>query len=560
MRQLSRRNPRRAGRARRSIASDAAVLTKENDQRSPHLSFQARSPSLFASSAMLLNRRSVGVDSVSVPGGGHSHTGSMGGPQTPTTPGGASAFSYVPGASQSVTRAGSSGGGIFNMRTAAVADPYYRPPRPRRVTMDIHSPNSHSRGSWASGGWGKQSLAHSPEEEESLEPVEGPSVSGRGTPSPAHLGGSRDHLDLDQDDPRRSKTDYAIREVDGFYGVRGPALSHMSTRRLKTGPADPTGHVSVATGWFKGLFGGKTKEKGKGFEVVRSSRLPPSMQSPPGEIALADQAPYKDDPDTPTQPSRFETTRNLELEDEGDAIGAGTRHLPEDKLIDEEVVGGFSSDEDDPSAIHPRRVSQLPPSLPDIEVGDGIGMPSRVGSLASSRPSNGSTRRTQDAPPSVPRKSSRRTSSHGNTADFDFKDKARLSVIPPSPPGSPGRQSIPPSWPLKPSGSTSQRIPFGRDLSPSQTLDLVSTAQTTPVSEEGSGALGTDARHSSSALGPYAAETHEDRPSSLGYVQQHRASEKIHIVHPLVQPMAGSTAEVVEEQRRSITPETRPLP
>ena len=103
-----------------------------------------------------------------------------------------------------------------------------------------------------------------------------PSVSGRNTPVPAHIATTNnDEFEDVTNDLKRTKTDYAVREVDYYYGVRGPALS-SGTRKLKTGPADPTGPVSSATGWFKNIFGGKTKEKGKGFEVVRSSRVPSS--------------------------------------------------------------------------------------------------------------------------------------------------------------------------------------------------------------------------------------------------------------------------------------------
>lgn len=568
MRQLSRRNPRRAGRARRSVASDAALVAHEHDPKSARLS-GARSRSLSGSSAMLLNRRSIGVESVSATGGVHSHTGSAGGPQTPTTPGGVSSHSFIPGASQAGGHGVSGRGGLANLKTAGLADPYYRPPRQRRVTIDLTSPGSRSRGSWVSGGWGKQSSTHSPEPESSPDPMEGPSVSGRGTPLPAHLGTTRDQGDSEPEELRRSKTDYAIREVDYYYGVRGPALSHMPTRRLKTGPADPTGPVSAATGWVKNLFGGKTKEKGKGFEVVRSSRIP-QLRSPPGEIALADQVPYKDDPDAPAQPGGTERSRDFELEDEADAVGAGTRHLPEDRpspsVSDDEAEGGFVSDGEDAPGVRSSHISQLPPSLPDIEVGSSFGMPSRLNSKSSYRPPQTTAHLISAQTPKIPRKSSKRTSSYGTASDFS-KDRARLSVIPPSPPGTSHRQSVPPSWPLQATSNVSPRLPFGGDASHSHTLEPSSGAasafstQTTPLSEDGTGALGGHTRNPASALGSYAADTRDDRPSSLGYVQKHRASDNVHIVHPLHPPMSGSTAEVVDDpHRRSLTPEPSPQP
>ena len=569
MRQLSRRNPRHAGRARHSMASDAVILTQD-DRGSVGLS-GGRSRSLSASSALLLNRqtgnddrRSVGLESVSLTGGGHSHTGS-GDLQTPTTPGGVSNFSYIPGANQTGGQGVSNRGGIVNIKAAgaAAADPYYRPPRQRRTTIDMSSPGGRSRASWATGGWSKTMSADSPDQADSPDPQEGPSVSGRGTPLPAHLGGTRDRDDSDTDDPRRSKTDYAIREVDYYYGVRGPALSHMPTRRLKTGPADPTGPVSSATGWFKSIFGGKTKEKGKGFEVVRSSRIPLSQRTPP-EIALVDQTPYKDEPDTPV---RAENQRDFELEDEGDAVGGGTRHLPEYQpsplSSDDEAADALDLDDERPSGTRRSPISQFPPTLPNIETGSSIGIPSRLASKASSRLSRRNVSQTTEHIPSVPRRSSRRTSSYGKASDFDFKDKIRLSAISPSPPGTPQRQSIPLSGPLQPSGSTSQRIPFATDPAHSRSLSQSTSAKGNVFSnkdispgEESINPLGIHTHHSSSALGLNAAAVHGDRPQSLGYVQQHRASDNIHIVNPSDRPLTGSTAEVVEgPSRGSTTPE-----
>ncbi|MCJ1411537.1 hypothetical protein MMC19_005627 [Ptychographa xylographoides] len=551
------------------MASDAVVLTNDNDERSVGIS-GARSRSLSASSAILLNRqagyedrRSVGLESVSMTGGGHSHTGSAGGPQTPTTTGGVSTFSYVP--SQGNGQVGISRGGIVNLKAATgTVDPYYRPPRQRRATLDMSSPGSRSRGSWASGGWSKRFSATSPDGASSPDINEGPSISGRETPLPAYLGTTRDPAEADNnDDPRRSQTDYAIREVDYYYGVRGPALSHMPTRRLKTGPADPTGPVSSATGWFKNLFGGKTKEKGKGFEVVRSSRIPP-VKTALGEIALTDQSPYRDEPDTPIDAERVVPTRGFELEDEADAVGAGTRHLPKEPAggssSDEEGDDDYASDGDHRSAMRTSQISRFPPSLPDIEVGSGIGMPSRLHSKASSRASRSSEHQTKiDPAPFLPRKSSRRTSSYGKASDFDTKDKARLSVIPPSPPGTPQQQSKA-QWPLKSSGTISQRIPFGGDPSPSHSFTQPSPGETSVLSNQKSsdtiGPLGGHDRHSSSVLGAHGPVIRGDRPSSLGYVQQHRASDNIHIVNPAQQQVSGSAAELVEApQRRSITPE-----
>ena len=551
MRQLSRRNPRRSGRARQSINSDAAMLAQESDRKSLQWN-GGRSRSMSGSSAILLNRQgasehrtSVGLDSVSAGGAG----------DTPIS-GGASAFSYLPGGSQTAGH-GATTGGIVNLRTAETADPYYRPPRPRRTTMDTNSPHGRSRGSWGSADWANKRWSHhSPDMEGSPQPTEGPSASGRGTPLPVHLGGTRDRSDSDADEPRQSKTDYATREVDFYYGVRGPALSNLPTRRLKTGPADPTGPVISASGWIKNLFGGKTKEKGKGFEVVRSSRAPPiGRQTASGAIVPSEEARYSDEPGV-NQPER---SRDLALSDQGDAIGAGTRHLPdEDSPVSSEDEAGdgrsFSDEEWQPN--RESQISQFPPTLPTIETPGGIELPSRIASRASSRPTRESTRK--GTKPNVPRKSSRRDSS----TDHE-KFGARLSTVAPSPPVTPQR---PTHQRLQPPEDNSKRLPFHSHhaSSPSQGThtsaggDSVNSSMFSPgmqdVDEDG---FAQHARHSSTVLGSLGSGfQHLDRPTSMGYVQQHRASDNIHIARSDGPSMLGSSAELVEDPgRRSVSPD-----
>ena len=557
MRQLSRRNPRHSGRSRNSMASDAAMLNVEAEQKRQE---GLRSRSVSATSGLLLNRpagsdhrQSLGPDSVTA--GGHSHTGSTGAPYTPTTPAGGagSTYSYPPGSSQGGTHRGSMTGGIANLKAAEPTGPYFRQPRPRKNTLDMQSPGSRSRGSWTSGDWTK---LNSPEPDDSPDFMErGASISGRDTPLPAYLGGSRERVNSTADDSPRTKTDYATREVDYYYGVRGPALSHMPTRRLKTGPADPEGPVSSATGWFKNLFGGKTKEKGKGFEVVRSSRMPPHQQTTQdGEIALEDQEPYKDDPEVEGIPRAIGRPRNLELDDEGDAVGGGTRRLPSGKASPASSEGedngddGFVSDDEDRT-----RVSPIPPMLPDIEVGGSINIPSRYASQASSRPSRINTQRERDLVPAVPRRSSKRTPSLGNSNDFNFQDhNARLSVIPSSPPTTP-QASLTPDWPLGSSNSQSQRLPFS-GLDPGTARAHHRTASGGSMMSAGSALTShsnenvsrTHTPPSESRLGALPG-FRDERPSSMGYVQQHRASDHIHVVKSSEQIFSGSTAELVDD-------------
>ncbi|KAL8768066.1 MAG: hypothetical protein Q9209_005609 [Squamulea sp. 1 TL-2023] len=565
MRQLSRRNPRRRGETRQSVASDAAMLTQDGDQKSQLNG--GRSRSLSASSAILLNkqgpagdpRRSVGLESVSVAGTSNNVGDNASAPYTPVASGGASAFSYLPGTGQH-GQAISGNGAIVNLKNTEAADPYYRPPRPRRATLDP-SPTARSRGSWVSAEWAnKRWSQHSPEQEGSPIPLENP-ASGRVTPSPAHLG--RERAESDPDDPRRSKTDYATREVDFYYGVRGPALSSQPTRRLKTGPADPTKPTLSASGWIKSLFGGKTKDKGKGFEVVRSSRAPPVGRRTPSADMLAGEGPYVDEPGA-TLPQR---TRDLELSDDGDAIGGGTRHLADshaspvssDDYVDDRSV----SDEEWEQTHRVSSVSQFAPSLPSIEMGGGIELPSRIGSKASTRPARENTRRS-DRPPPVRRKSSKRDLL-GDIADFDFGETPRLSTVMPSPPATPQRPTRlynPDSAPqhhLRPP-ENSKRLPFENKLSP--TDSRFSTGGESANSTDGPQASDDNlqgryghARHSSSVLGVLAPDIRQDRPSSLGYVQQHRASDNIHTASPDDPPLLGSSAELVDGSRRSTSPQ-----
>ena len=560
MRQLSRRNPRRGDRARQSVGSDAAMLGQEADQKSLQWN-GGRSRSVSGSSALLLNaqptgdnRRSVGLDSA----------GSAGGTGDTPISGGASAFSYVPGGSQ-VAGQGRSPGGIVNLRTAETADPYYRPPRARRTTLEIDSPHERTRGSWGNADWANRRWSHhSPDLEGSAKPqAEGPSASGRGTPVPAYLGGVRDRSDSDAEDPRQSKTDYATREVDFYYGVRGPALSNQPTRRLKTGPADPTGTVSSASGWIKSLFGGKTKEKGKGFEVVRSSKAPAvGRRTASGTMLPDDETPYLDEPGI-AQPER---SRDLALSDEGDAIGAGTRHLPEEEApsplgsdTESNDRGSVSDDDDDDWRVNREsQISQFPPSLPTIETPGGIELPSRIASKASSRPTRESTRKST-RPPNIPRKSSRRDSPTGLG-----HVGTRLSTVAASPPITPQR-----STPVNGNYSTShatlqlpqentQRLPFDSKHRASRSQDTHTSTGDASVDSSmfspNTQGQADHARHSSSVLGSLAPDLRNDRPSSLGYVQQHRASDNIHTAAPGDPPMLSSSAEVVNDSgRRSVS-------
>lgn len=233
---------------------------------------------------------------------------------------------------------------------------------------------------------------------------DGPPTSGRGTPVPAYLPAPKDDMELE--DPRQRK-DYAVREVDFYYRVRGPPLSHTGTRKLKTGPADPTGPVSSATGWFRNLFQGKTKDKAKGFEVVRSARAPPHGLFPDSDF----NEPYHDEP-----------------EDAGAAGHPRTAPGDEDSCRD-------SEGEQERRKSGDRRA----PVLPQVNSVGSIELPSRVGSRR--------TQATSDSADEI---------SHG------------LSAVPETSPLSNSEPDQSSSGHLHPDSPATARLPFSGSSSPSR--------------------------------------------------------------------------------------------
>ena len=559
MRQLSRRMPRRQG-GRDSGVSDAELLASDADRKSNMNGGRARSMS--GSSAVLLNRHttsdgrtSAGLDSMSASAFGQNRRGS-GSAYTPTTPGAQSTFSYMPGGPPA---SGSAQSGIVGLKTADTADPYYRPPRKRTFAED--SPGARSRGSWASGDWMNQRWSQtSAGRNGAVDPIEGPSISGRGTPVPAYLA-PREVSDSNVNDHRRDQTDYAVREVDFYYGVRGPALSTLPTRRLGTGPADPTGPVASAAGWFKGLFGGKTKDKGKGFEVVRSTRAPP----PGASRGLAGVMPQhgaslsQDHELGPGQPRGLGQEQLVNVDEIGRAVG------PENDMAlntrrgeDEEEYDSSAESEEEDGEYRDNRVSEVPPSLPGIDTGGAIELPSRRGSRASSQPS-----RSARKFPNVPRKSSKRKSTN-----LEVRPDAsnRLSSIRASPPTTPRAPETPLYDPFPPrrdvhapmestlhAQHASDATAVDSNLRGSTGGDSIGSSLLPGMGEEEVGSPTTHARHSSSI---FPADAFNEQRTSLGYVQQHRASDNVHNVmhdgHDGVN-YVGSSAEVVSDPAKSLT-------
>lgn len=308
MRQLSRRMTRRHhGPSRHSQLSTSAMLDADQHSKQGYImpSGHVRSGS-SASIGGLMNpkhqRSSSAVDSLDI------YPAAPGSSFTPTTPGEASQFSFL-GSPTSANRP-------LPVVTADVSDPYYRPPRKRQGTVGESVTSQNNR----------ESVADSSRLSQSGGPSGDPSDLAAGLQrgaTPAPHGAVPINL--------APRTDYSTREVDFYYGVRGPALnSERPGRKLGTGPADPTGPIATAQGWLRGLFSGKSKEKNKGFEVVRSARMPPAMQA---------QGRFRDDPEaegTPVAMSNLRNEPNESDNDEEDRPASRRRGPPKSpSLLDE---------------------------------------------------------------------------------------------------------------------------------------------------------------------------------------------------------------------------------
>lgn len=179
-------------------------------------------------------------------------------------------------------------------------------------------------------------------------------------------------------------------------------------------------------------------------------------------------------------------------------------------------------------------------------------MPSRL-NTHTSRISDGVSD-DPNRPPYIPRRSSKRKS-QPVAADFP---SARLSTVTGSPPPSPPKSRSLGQKHL--TTSTSSRLPFGVRNSLSKSSHYSAGAESTASS---TGAIGDEenqmpalghGRNPSSALGHHAPDIKGDRPSSMGYVPQHRASDNIRNVVSGSHELAGRTAEFVG------TPNPRPGP
>lgn len=281
-RMLKKRQDRRGNADRASLSSNQAMLQTEDTAG-------GRSRSMSASSNFLLNRT---PSTNRLSGGGFDY----GSPN-----GDIDGLAYG---------SGPNGQGVVIGKAGTDGEKYYRPPRKRGFTNEELNVNGAKTRSISGPGLlytDAQAIGKMPD-------------SGRESPAPAYF---RDRSDSGADNTR---PDYAVREVDQYY--RGQALSSQPTRKLRTGPTNPTGPAASAQSWFQRFMlavpGNKDKEKeaGKGFEVVRSSRMPPEMQrrelmedglemqtSPPMNGDLYQEEPYQDSPMTAQR--SMTTARNI---------------------------------------------------------------------------------------------------------------------------------------------------------------------------------------------------------------------------------------------------------
>lgn len=347
MRQLSRRVNHRHGPSRASQLSTAAMLDPDDSGKSGYVmpSGRVRSGSVASLSGVITHHRhrsSSALDSMY--SAIHRDTGSS---YMPGTPGEASTFSFL--ASPSAARQGPPGVVI------EASDPYYRPPRRRR---EMTGDSGQFEGQ-------RDSLIIEPVPQAGGLAPEAPDaaaeISRGATPAPGGHGNNNLSISIPANRP-----DYSTREVDFYYGVRGPALnSEGPGRKLGTGPADPTGPAATAAGWVRSLiFGGKTKEKGKGFEVVRSARMPPNMvrnggfgdETPPEGIPVAmgviRNGPIDSDDDDEPQIKRPKRQEGELLTDNGDPRSDSDSDEPDSPVTDRLPRGRMSQSA---SALHSKR-------------------------------------------------------------------------------------------------------------------------------------------------------------------------------------------------------------
>ncbi|KAK6496648.1 hypothetical protein TWF481_001639 [Arthrobotrys musiformis] len=320
--------------------------------------------------------------------------------------------------------------------------------------------------------------------------------------------------------------DYSQRESDFYYGVRGPALSAQPSRRLRTGPADPTSTVASATGWlnkFSRWTKGKNKEKG--FQVVRSARAPPPVRSAiegdDGDDEIrAGTAAGKARQSVSQEPAR---DGGIQSRDAGDTSSSDGETTDSDFSDDDEGVGT------------PRPTSQLsplPPQLPEIQTGDAFAVQSRVNSRKSEK----------SVKPRVPRKSSRRKSAH-------LVPTPIYHSLPQTPERVHSQLYDPPLHENRSTSST-HRLPFTRASMGPSTLGGGEASENANLEDEHSNYSTSSSMLISPAMIAADDDANSSRPASLGTVNRYKVS-----MTSAGERVFGteSRAEVVDEHERKGT-------
>ncbi|KAF7548448.1 hypothetical protein G7046_g8676 [Stylonectria norvegica] len=475
MRQLSRRVTHREGPSRASQLSTTAMLDADENGKSGHVmpSGRLRSESGASLGGMMANHRhrsSSVLDSIDAYSGMPRNMDS-GSSYMPGTPGEASTFSFLP----SPTAARHPPPTV----NIEAADPYYRPPRRRRGTLNdsIHSDKQRDSSLVVDTGVAKQSP---PTGLGLSDPADmGAEISRHPTPAPPPPAG----MGLPPNRP-----DYSTREVDFYYGVRGPALnSDGPGRRLGTGPADPTGPVATLR---DGMPPAMLKNGGSEGE------------SPPEGIPVAmgvlRNGPIdSDDEDEPEANRSPRHHKGDLLDDNGDP-----QDSEPDSPVTERLPRGFGSDPSSPQ--EPTR------ALPKQQ-------------------NNGSLRpRDSFDLPDIPRKSSKR---HSDMTDYS----QALNVVLPGSNLSFDARGVDSDSVSRHSSrhratlSASSRLPFERTasqkrLSSNSSMTMDFPGEFTQVDLQGG---------------------RDERPASFGYVQQHGIS-RVDPLHREVD-LLGSQAELVDE-------------
>ncbi|RPB03042.1 hypothetical protein L873DRAFT_1826408 [Choiromyces venosus 120613-1] len=572
MRQLSRRKHKQ----HRGSVDPSIINVATHDERKMSSTTHSRpagiSPhSRSGSSAVLLG--GVPPGSTGAPGmmdvgsqSNHHHSGSGSTGFTPTTTGTASNLSYMGAAAGPPL--------VLDTGVTSVAGPYYRPPRVKGGTYgprnpgegsgsDNYSPGARSRGSWGSGMWGatdapgavqrssQGSLPNGPDDLWNEGP--GP-ASGTETPQGGAVEGAKGGVleplahrhtgsSLTAGSVRNTApTDYAVREMDFYYGVRGPALNDQPGRRLGTGPADPTGPVAVTKGWlWKRLGWGLRGKKETGFTVVRSSRAPEELLDAEREAKGIGMAVTSQTPPIPDQSDSDSD------DDTGDEEEAGKRSKQQRRRRKTPSPMSHLTRHSNSRRKSLSLISQNTDSDSEGEDGGETAGPSsrmleKQPAAAYDGSNNIELRHQGSVKPQVPRKSSKRKSATYLTAMSSNPPVDHPTALRPPPPSQQLQSTSPPDSPIQarlphqpydpppPHPSLHPRHPQydTRNLTPTGRLPF----STNSLAREGQESTHTRSISTSSSLLPPPREIMADddalsRPPSVGTVHRYRMEDSL---------------------------------